>query len=74
VLHCQECGRRADERAEGWRGYRVDEPYADEPPELAWYCPRCADRELGQLRMAGQEVDELSNTFEGNTAQHEPTW
>jgi hypothetical protein len=23
-------------------------PYTDEPPALAFYCPRCADREFGE--------------------------
>jgi hypothetical protein len=47
-------------RAEGWCGYRVDEPYTDEPPELAFYCPACAEREFGRLWMTGPEVDEFS--------------
>jgi hypothetical protein len=40
---CAECGRRADEGAEGWRAYFTD----DEPKEIRTICPECADREFG---------------------------
>jgi hypothetical protein len=33
-MECVECGIDADERAEGWRGYRTDHPDLNEPPEL----------------------------------------
>jgi hypothetical protein len=40
--------RRLDERGqpadeERWRGFLTD----DEPPELAFFCARCATREFG---------------------------
>jgi hypothetical protein len=41
---CLECHRQwlpVDE--ERWRAYLTD----DEPPELAFYCPGCAEREFG---------------------------
>jgi hypothetical protein len=44
VPNCQECGAVwlcADH--ERWRAYRTD----DEPPELVFYCPQCAEREFG---------------------------
>ena len=44
IPHCTECNALwlpADE--ERWRAYLTD----DEPPELAFYCPECAEREVG---------------------------
>jgi hypothetical protein len=41
-LSCEECGERAALFAAGWRAYGSDEPYTDELPELAFYCPGCA--------------------------------
>jgi hypothetical protein len=43
---CAECGERwlpADE--ERWQAWHTD----DEPPELAFYCSECAEREFGAL-------------------------
>jgi hypothetical protein len=44
IPQCAECGARwlpaNDER---WRAYLTD----DEPAELAFYCPECAEREVG---------------------------
>jgi hypothetical protein len=57
-MECVECGAVTDERAQDWRGYRVDEPDTDEPRELAFYCRECADREYGPLWLVGPEVDE----------------
>lgn len=34
--------------ARGWKAYRVDNPDESESPELAFYCPDCAARELGK--------------------------
>jgi hypothetical protein len=48
-MECVECGAKPDERAEGWRGYRVDDPDQNEPLELAFYCRYCAQREFGPL-------------------------
>ena len=44
IPRCAECEAHwlpADE--ERWRAYRTD----DEPPELVFYCPACAEREFG---------------------------
>ena len=44
IVHCAECGAiwlPADEDRR--KGYHTD----DEPPELAFYCPECAEREFG---------------------------
>jgi len=46
-VRCQECLRAADEKAEGWRAYRSDEP--GEPPLVGFYCPECAEREFGPV-------------------------
>jgi hypothetical protein len=59
-LVCHECQVYSDAHGFGWRGCRVDNPDENEPPELAFYCPECADREFGPLRMAGPQIDELS--------------
>jgi hypothetical protein len=44
ILRCAECEAAwlpADETR--WSAYLTD----DEPPELAFYCPRCSEREFG---------------------------
>lgn len=44
IPQCAECEARwlpADQ--ERWRAYHTD----DEPPELAFYCPDCTEREFG---------------------------
>ena len=44
---CAECDRRCrPEDEERWRAYHVGD-YLDEPPELVFYCPECAEREFG---------------------------
>ena len=45
VLRCQEC-RCSSETAKGWLAFIAEDPDDDEPPEVATYCPPCADREL----------------------------
>jgi hypothetical protein len=47
VLECIECGTVAVATAVGWRAYRIDNPDEGDPPELAFYCPVCAEREFG---------------------------
>ena len=49
VLACAECGRRSDAEARGWQAYLVE---ADdgEGGEVLCFCPRCANREFGELR------------------------
>jgi hypothetical protein len=42
---CVEC--KAPLEATLWRVYRADDPRGDDWPEVAIYCPDCADREFG---------------------------
>jgi hypothetical protein len=46
-LRCTECRASSGPDTSGWRGYRWDEPYTDDPPAVAFYCPDCAEREFG---------------------------
>jgi hypothetical protein len=46
-IECEECGEQADLYAAGWQARRMDEPFTDELPALAFFCPKCAERELG---------------------------
>jgi hypothetical protein len=44
IPQCAECGKVwLPTDGERWEAYLTD----DEPPELAFYCPECAERELG---------------------------
>jgi hypothetical protein len=43
VLACAECPRVSSITARGWKAFRVENPETDEPPELAFYCPGCAE-------------------------------
>jgi hypothetical protein len=54
-LVCQECRGFSDERAEGWRGYRIDDPDKTAPPELVFYCPRCAARAFGPFEYVEED-------------------
>lgn len=47
VVTCIECGCLSSLQWAGWRAYRVDDPELGEPPALAFFCPGCADREIG---------------------------
>jgi hypothetical protein len=47
VLACAECPRVSTAHARGWRATRIDDPELGEPPQLAFYCPECAQREFG---------------------------
>jgi hypothetical protein len=50
IPSCTECDARwlpADE--ERWRAYLTD----DEPPELAFFCPECSEREFADLAAFG---------------------
>jgi hypothetical protein len=45
---CIECGTQSASPSDrGWRAYRCDNSENDEPPTLAFYCPRCAVAEFG---------------------------
>jgi hypothetical protein len=54
VLVCRVCRDFSDERATGWRGFRIDDP-DENRPELAFYCPRCAER-LGPFEHVEEDV------------------
>ena len=47
LLVCVECDAVSNERAWGWRAYRMDDPEQGNFPALALYCPTCAEREFG---------------------------
>jgi hypothetical protein len=46
ITTCAECGRKwLPIDVERWRAYHVGDDL-DEPAELVFYCPECAEREL----------------------------
>jgi hypothetical protein len=45
-LRCAECGRQADETADGWRAYLAVIDESDEDLEVEVFCPECAEREF----------------------------
>src|SRR5579862_7235005 len=45
-LTCANCGRLSDREAAGWRGFIANADIED-MPELLFFCPECAERELG---------------------------
>jgi hypothetical protein len=47
-LWCAECGRPSPPDAAGWRACRIEEVELGEPPELAFFCPVCAELEFGE--------------------------
>ena len=47
LFECVECSTLSNDRAWGWRAYRMDDPEEGELPALAFYCPACAEREFG---------------------------
>lgn len=48
VLTCARCPRVSTATARGWRAYRTDEPLKDVVPALAFSCPECSARDLGE--------------------------
>jgi hypothetical protein len=50
---CAECAVEAPADARGWRAYVADDPRDDEPPDVATYCPECAEREFGHASPRG---------------------
>lgn len=48
TVTCTECGCPSDEYWSGWRASRCDEPEFGDAPQLAFYCPVCAEREFGR--------------------------
>jgi hypothetical protein len=51
-LECVECKSLSGPEARFWRSYRIDDPSEDELPALAFYCPSCAEREFGAIRIS----------------------
>lgn len=47
---CVECGRVSGPYWIRWRAFRIAEPDTGDEPEIALYCPACAERELGPRR------------------------
>jgi len=45
-LRCAECGTLSLGDALGWRAYIAEIPEDEEPPEVAIYCPTCAEIEF----------------------------
>lgn len=50
LAKCTECGQISGVYWVRWRVYRVDDPETGSAPEIALYCPKCADREFGPPR------------------------
>jgi hypothetical protein len=48
ILRCIEC-RRESSVGFRWRAYLADDPRDDDSPEVAVFCPSCAEREFGSL-------------------------
>jgi hypothetical protein len=44
-LHCDECGRRSDARAQGWRAVHVRE-YPNDQPATFFFCVDCWECEF----------------------------
>jgi hypothetical protein len=53
---CEECGQVGVAGVKGWRATLANDPWDDEPPEVAIYCPVCALREFGQSRRLGPRL------------------
>ena len=49
-MHCVQCGCASGLYAIGWRGYLAVDPELGESPELAFFCPTCAEREFDAPR------------------------
>ena len=54
-MKCEECGVEIEDDARGWRGYRTDWP--GEEPELAFYCPLCAETRFGYFSKRSQRLE-----------------
>ena len=46
MLRCVECGTESD-TAWRWVAYVLEDPEDEVDPEVALYCPDCAEREFG---------------------------
>ena len=47
LVRCAECGCSSGLNWSAWIACRVDDLVGGEPPELAFFCPECAEREFG---------------------------
>jgi hypothetical protein len=47
-LRCIECGTISEGDADGWRAYIAFIEEDGKPPEIAIYCPACANLEFGE--------------------------
>jgi hypothetical protein len=45
---CVACGGSSGLNWRGWLAYRVEDPQGEDPPELGFYCPACAAKDLGR--------------------------
>jgi len=66
MLNCEECATQPAtvEEALRWRAYLiavVEDEGDEEVPEVAVYCPECADREFGDRRRLDQRPGAGSN-------------
>ena len=52
VVLCVECGSSSWLRWKGRGAYRCEDSETNEPPEIAFYCPSCAEHEFGHSRRA----------------------
>jgi hypothetical protein len=43
-----ECGKVSDAHAAGWSAIRTGDIAADDPPEMFFFCPDCAEFKLGE--------------------------
>ena len=53
VLRCEEC-RCFSDIGKGWLAFIAEDPDDGEGPEVATYCPPCADRELRPVDHGGR--------------------
>lgn len=51
LARCAECKSSSGPFWMQWRACRTDVPGIDEEPALALFCPDCANREFGPLRL-----------------------
>jgi hypothetical protein len=53
ILRCVECQSESSVGLR-WRAYLAHDPCGDDPPEMAVFCPSCADREFGGFGEFGE--------------------
>ena len=61
ILRCVEC-RRESVSGRRWRAYLADDPDDHDPPEVAVFCPSCAEREFGTIGGFGDSLGETANS------------